>query len=200
MKHVSTLIASLLLPVLALLVTACEKPDATGQPKAPAPPKPATEEKPDPVDKSGAFESSTNPKTKDKGEEDELPEEVDCVLDVHMSDDKILITGHLRSKYQEKDLLRILAHNFPDYEVVSELDVGYHVEKIGGWGNRVTGALLPLFKTTGPGGRFRYEGGTVTLEGNVPTRPSIQEVHRAVAYYMESPEVTNWDVKLEVAK
>ena len=198
---------SLAILLAAFFNTACDNPEQTGDAEEPAP-RTATEsasqkmegETAAPIDQSGAFDPPADSRGNAPDAEPEPPEEVESILDVHMSEGKILITGHLRSKFQEKDLLEILGNNFPDHEVVSELDVGYHVKKVGGWGNRVARARVPLFKTTGDGGRFRFEGGTVTLEGSVSSKNDIMGVHRAVAYYMESNDVTNWDVKLEVAK
>jgi hypothetical protein len=156
------------------------------------PPPPAPEPKPAP-----AFEPPPKPESVEPIELELAYGSVDPILDVRETGRKILISGHLSSALQEKDIVDGLSEAFADYEVESELDVGDHVKTVQGWGNRVTGLLIPLMHTA-EDARFHYEGGVVTLEGTVPNRGAIGKLQIQTVEVMEGPDAQGIENKLKV--
>ena len=92
-----------------------------------------------------------------------------------------------------------LSRAFVDYEVGSDLDVGDHVKRVGGWGNRVTGLLIPLMGAA-ENARFHFEDGVVTLEGTVPDQATAAKLQRLTTEVMEGPDSQGIENKLTVAE
>jgi hypothetical protein len=166
--------------ISCLFLSACEKPqqrtagqpgDEAGPEAAPAAPPPVVEATP-PAEEAPAAAAPTVPAPPERPASGRDP---DPELSVAMVDEKISVSGALRSRIQVERIVETLRREFPEHEIESTLVVDNGRMGVG-WGNRVADEFLVMFFQKVSPARVTYRDTVLTLDGTLKSARDLQMV------------------------
>lgn len=165
--------------------------------KMPAPPQQPQVESPPPAPTSPPVAAAPTPPAvpPSPAPEPEIPE--GPILEVREEGKKITISGWISSRFQAADIVNGITNNFPEGEIVNELQTDSRIPEVR-WGNRAMDLILPLLGNV-EDARFYYKDGVTHLEGTVKEAGMIAEFQKMTTYVMSDSDARDIENRLSTA-
>ena len=115
-------------------------------------------------------------------------------FDLLREGDRLVLSGRIRSELQARDIAAAL--KIDGLPLENKLEVDPKTPGID-WGNRVS-ELLPELVATVTDLHYHVEDGVITIKGTVKSEQDKNHLQRQIAYWMESPLITDMKNELKI--